>query len=142
MLAGIRSLRTAPLEALITSLGAGERIRLTGWIPREELDSLYAGARAFVYPSTYEGFGIPVLEAMAAGIPVACSDIPPLREVAGSAALFFDPLREDAIAQALETITNHEPLRRQAAVDGPLRAQSFSWQRSAEQTRDVLLEFM
>ena len=63
---------------------------------------MYDRARAFVYPSTFEGFGMPVLEAMAAGIPLACSDIPPLREVAGDAALFFDPLNEDAIASAIE----------------------------------------
>src|SRR5580700_11249608 len=114
VIAGMRGFHSAAVEALIAELGCGEEhlsqtsVRVTGWIPRDELMRLYAGARAFIYPSTFEGFGMPVLEAMAAGIPVACSDIPPLREVAGDAALFFDPSDDGAVAAALDRIASDE----------------------------------
>ena len=114
-------------------------MEIPGWIPREELMKLYARAQAFVYPSTFEGFGMPVLEAMAAGIPVACSDIPPLREVAGDAALFFDPLDETALAAALDRIMADDELRKRLAAGGPDHARPFTWQRTAEKTLAVLL---
>jgi alpha-1,3-rhamnosyl/mannosyltransferase len=101
---------------------------------------LYAGARAFIYPSTFEGFGMPVLEAMAAGIPVACSDIPPLREVAGDAALLFDPSDDDAVATALDRIASDETLRRELARAGPLRARAFTWDRAATATVQTILD--
>jgi glycosyltransferase involved in cell wall biosynthesis len=82
---------------------------------------------------------MPVLEAMAAGIPVACSDIPPLREVAGEAALFFDPLNEDAIAIAVESIVTDETLRARLEKAGPQRARTFSWERAAQETLAALL---
>lgn len=140
VLAGMRGFHTEPLEALIAELGVRDRVQLTGWIPREELYQLYARALAFVYPSTFEGFGMPVLEAMAAGLPVACSDIPPLREVAGDAALYFDPLDETALASALDRITADADLRTRLSKAGPERARPFTWERAAEQTLHVLLE--
>jgi glycosyltransferase involved in cell wall biosynthesis len=135
VLAGMRGFHASEVEKLIN-----DDIRVTGWIPRAELLNLYARATAFIYPSKFEGFGMPVLEAMAAGIPVACSDIPPLREVAGDAALFFDPLDEDAIANALERITSDQALRKQLAEAGPKRAREFTWQRSAELTLAALTQ--
>jgi glycosyltransferase involved in cell wall biosynthesis len=133
VLAGMRGFLADEVEKLITN-----DIRITGWIPRDELMDLYARATAFIYPSTFEGFGMPVLEALAAGIPVACSDIPPLREVAGDVALFFDPLDENAIAGALDRITSDQALRKQLAEAGPKRARDFTWQRSAELTLAAL----
>ena len=76
---------------------------------------------------------------MAAGIPVACSDIPPLREVAGDAALFFDPLDEDAISIALDRIVTDAPLRAQLSQAGPKRAGLFTWERAARETLAALL---
>jgi glycosyltransferase involved in cell wall biosynthesis len=140
MFAGMRGFHAQSVDALIAELGVGESVQLTGWISRAELYGLYARTQAFIYPSTFEGFGMPVLEAMAAGIPVACSDIPPLREVAGDAALFFDPLDEGAIAMALERIVSDEVLRRRLAEAGPLRARQFTWERAAERTLQVLIE--
>jgi glycosyltransferase involved in cell wall biosynthesis len=134
VLAGMRGFHTPAIEKLIAQLGAGDRVEITGWLPRSDLLDLYGHASAFVYPSTFEGFGMPVLEALAAGIPVACSDIAPLREVAGDAALFFDPLDEKAIAAALDRIGGDVELRRGLASAGPERARSFTWQRAAEQT--------
>jgi len=127
------------IETVITELNLGDSVRLTGWIPREELYHLYEHASACVNPSTFEGFGMPVLEALAAGIPTACSDIPPLREIAGDAALFFDPLDEDAIAAGLDRIAGDEPLRGTLARSGPERARSFTWERTARKTLDTLL---
>ena len=138
VIAGMRGFSTDVLVALIAELGLGDSVQLTGWIPREELLQLYARAQAFVYPSTFEGFGMPVLEAMAAGIPVACSEIPPLREVAGEAVLFFDPLSEDAIAGALERITAGKTLRAKLEKAGPERARSFTWERAARETLAAL----
>ncbi len=139
ILAGLRGFRAPEIEALIAELGLGERVQIPGWLPRAELMQLYAQARAFVYPSTFEGFGMPVLEAMAAGIPVACSDIPPLREVADDAVLYFDPMDESALAEALDRICSDEKLRKTLAAAGPDRARPFTWHRTAEKTLAVLL---
>jgi glycosyltransferase involved in cell wall biosynthesis len=139
VLAGMRGFHAARIDALIAELGVGDAVKITGWIPREQLHELYARAHAFVYPSTFEGFGMPVLEALAAGIPVACADIPPLREVAGDAALLFDPLDEAAIAQALDRVCSDEGLRRKLALAGPERARPFTWERTARMTLDAIL---
>jgi glycosyltransferase involved in cell wall biosynthesis len=133
VLAGMRGFQAPEIEKLKSA-----DIDITGWIPRKDLLNLYARAKAFIYPSTFEGFGMPVLEAMAAGIPVACADIPPLREVACDAALFFDPLRDEAVAQALDRITSDEQLRTELSHAGPLRARDFTWKRCAEKTLAVL----
>jgi glycosyltransferase involved in cell wall biosynthesis len=82
---------------------------------------------------------MPVLEALAAGIPVACSDIPPLREVAGDAALYFDPLNEDDIASGIERVMSDASLQERLATAGRERARGFTWRQSAEQTLKVLL---
>jgi glycosyltransferase involved in cell wall biosynthesis len=135
---GMRGFHTRPLERLIAELGITDAVQLTGWIAREELYRLYERAHAFIYPSTFEGFGMPVLESLAAGIPTACSDIPVLREVAGDAALFFDPLDEDAIATALDCITTDSAIRRRLAEVGPARARGFTWEQTATKTLRAL----
>src|SRR5580704_1824591 len=140
VLAGMRGFRTAAIEQVIQDLGIWDAVKLTGWLPRAELLRLYERAHAFVYPSTFEGFGIPVLEALASGIPVACSSIPPLREVAGEAALLFDPLDENSIAEALDRISTDDPLRAELAKAGPERARRFTWQRAAELTLQAISE--
>jgi glycosyltransferase involved in cell wall biosynthesis len=140
ILAGLRGFHADPIERLIEEMGLRDAVQVTGWVPRDALYSLYEHARSFVYPSMFEGFGMPVLEALAAGIPVACSDIPPLREVAGDAALFFDPLNEDAIAAGIERVMTDADLRERLAQAGRDRARGFTWQKSAEKTLTVLLE--
>ncbi len=138
VIAGLRGFFSRQLEELIDSFDLKEAVRLTGWIGREELYELYARAHAFVFPSTFEGFGLPVLEALAAGLPVACSNIAPLTEVAGDSALFFDPSEDAALDCALERVTADTALRESLSVRGPARAREFTWQRTAEQTLAVL----
>jgi len=140
VIAGMRGFHTAVIERLVAEAGLSDVVRLTGWIERAQLYELYRSAHACVFPSMFEGFGLPVLEAMAARVPTACSAIDPLREVAGDAALLFDPLDEEAMLQALRSVAVDEPLRERLSHDGPQRAALFSWSRCARQTLEVLRE--
>ena len=137
---GLHGFFTGPLHELRESLGLAQVVDFPGWIPRQELLDLYAHAWAFVYPSLFEGFGIPVVEAMAAGIPLACSNIEPIASNAGDAALQFDPHDPLAIVGALRRIAGDEELRARLTVDGPRRAASFSWRVTAEVTLQALVD--
>jgi glycosyltransferase involved in cell wall biosynthesis len=108
-----------------------------GYVPDEELPAIYAGARALAFPSLYEGFGLPVLEAMACGTPVACSGTSSLPEVAGDAALFFDPNSEEAITETLRRLLSDAHLHNELVQGGLERASRFSWERVAAETEDV-----
>jgi len=133
VIAGMKGFAAKRIEEL-----AGDHVRITGWLPRDELYRLFRGARAFVYPSSFEGFGIPVLEAMAAGVPVACSDIPPLREIAGDTVIYFDPDDAVAMSEALRRVVEDG-----SRVDAAgARAAEFSWERCARETLAVLCETM
>lgn len=103
----------------------------------DELQWLYRRARVFVYPSWYEGFGLPILEAFAAGCPAALADSDVFREVAGDAAVFFDPLDEDAMRAALERLLDDEALRRHVLARAATRLLDFTWRRMAEQCAAV-----
>ena len=113
---------------------ARDDIHFTGFFADEELPWLYNGAAAFVFPSLYEGFGLPLLEAMACGVPVACSNVSSMPEVAGDAAIQFDPRDEEAMEEAMHVLLTDETTRRQCVERGLERAQSFSWARTAEAT--------
>jgi glycosyltransferase involved in cell wall biosynthesis len=104
------------------------------WVSAEDLEGLYALAAAFVFPSLAEGFGLPVLEAMARGVPVACSDRPALPEVAGDAALLFDPTDQPAVTESVRRLIRDAGLRADLAARGLERAKQFSWRRTAELT--------
>jgi glycosyltransferase involved in cell wall biosynthesis len=108
--------------------------RFLGWLDQRELEGLYGVADAFVMPSLYEGFGLPVLEAMARGVPVACSDRSSLPEVAGDAALLFDPEDVRQMADTLRTLLTDRELAERLRDAGKRRAAEFSWQRTARQT--------
>jgi glycosyltransferase involved in cell wall biosynthesis len=135
---GIKGSNTEAIVSLRDKLGLGEAVTFTGWIPRERLYELYQGALAFVYASKFEGLGIPVLEALAAGVPTACSSIPSLLEVASGCARFFDPDNVDDIESALNDVTLDETLRRQLVADGRARSGSFKWQGGALLIRRAL----
>jgi len=137
---GLHGFSTGALHHLRDSLDLRDAVEFPGWIPREDLHDLYARAWAFVYPSRFEGFGLPLLEALAAGIPTACSGIEPMRSIAGGAALEFDPLDAEAIADAMRRITDDEALRARLGEAGPRRAAQFSWRATAEGTLAALVE--
>jgi glycosyltransferase involved in cell wall biosynthesis len=137
---GLHGFFTGPLHQLREQLGLRDVVDFPGWIPRHELHDLYARAWAFVYPSLFEGFGIPVVEAMAAGVPTACSDIEPMASIAGEAALQFNPRHPPALVDALRRIATDEPLRARLSQAGPDRASQFSWRTTAEITLEALRE--
>lgn len=122
----------------IKSLGLEDRVRLTGFVAPEDLPFYYAAATAFVYPSLYEGFGLPPLEAMGVGTPVITSNAGSLREVAGDAAIAVDALDVAGLAEALVRVVTEESLRDELRRRGFQRAERFSWQRVADQTLDLL----
>ena len=124
------------LRARAQELGVAGDVRFPAWVSSAELEGLWSIARAFVFPSLYEGFGLPVLEAMARGVPVACSNASSLPEVAGDAALMFDPHDEAAIAQALRRLLDDESLRERLRTLGGAQAQRFTWQHTARLTLD------
>jgi glycosyltransferase involved in cell wall biosynthesis len=115
-------------------LGIAADCRFLGWVEHDELEELYALADVFVMPSLYEGFGLPVLEAMIRGVPVACSDRSSLPEVVGDAALLFDPEDVGAIAGALRRLLAQPETRARLSEAGRQRAAQFSWQRTAAET--------
>ncbi|MBO0863323.1 MAG: glycosyltransferase family 4 protein, partial [Chloracidobacterium sp.] len=113
---------------------------LTGYVDDRDLPALYRAARAFVYPSLFEGFGLPPLEAMACGTPVVTSDVSSLPEVAGEAALLIDPNDEQALANALLEIVNDEGLRAELRQKGIAQAKKFTWRDAAEKTLGLYRE--
>jgi glycosyltransferase involved in cell wall biosynthesis len=114
------------------------RVQLTGYVADEQLPALYSGALAMVYPSLYEGFGLPLIEAMACGTPVVTSNTTSLPEVAGDAALLVDPLDVQSIADGIERLVESSSLQERLRVEGQERAKHFTWERTAEQTWRVL----
>ena len=134
VLPGAPTEHEAELRALAARLGVTDQVRFLAWVSDEELETLYAEATCFVLPSLIEGFGLPVLEAMARGVPVACSDRPALPEVAGDAALLFDPTDQAAVTDAVRRLINDPGLRAQLSTRGLERAKQFTWRRTAELT--------
>jgi glycosyltransferase involved in cell wall biosynthesis len=122
------------LRARAAHLGTSADLRLPAWVSDTDMEGLYALADAFVFPSLYEGFGLPVLEAMARGVPVACSNRSSLPEVAGDAALLFDPEDVTAMRGALTRLLDDTALGERLAAAGVARAASFTWARTAELT--------
>jgi glycosyltransferase involved in cell wall biosynthesis len=112
----------------------GDRVRFTGWIDDQTLEALYREAEFLVFPSLAEGFGLPVLDALVRGTPVACSNASSLPEVAGDAALYFDPLDVDAIASAIDRLLSDSELRVRLSHAGLEQARKFSWEKTAERT--------
>ncbi|MEW5894792.1 MAG: glycosyltransferase family 1 protein [Candidatus Omnitrophota bacterium] len=127
-------------QSLIKAMNIRERIYQSS-CDDKKLSSLYQNAQAFVFPSLYEGFGIPVLEAFANNCPVVCSNTPALSEIAGDAALFFDPQDTPSINNAILSILTNEQLREDLIGRGRRRLESFSWDDTREQTDNIYKQF-
>src|SRR6185369_16471841 len=114
-----------------------DAVVLTGYVPESDLPALYSGALCFVYPSYFEGFGLPPLEAMKCGAAVVVGNRTSLPEVVGDAALAVDPFDVDAIANAIRKLVNDPALRRELSVKGQERAREFNWRENARKTLAV-----
>ena len=134
VLPGYATWHEQELRERAAAAGVGEDVRFPGWVSAAEIEGLWAVAAAFVFPSLYEGFGLPVLEAMARGVPVACSDASSLPEVAGDAALLFDPHDEGAIAAAVERLLGDPAEAERLRAAGSARVLQFTWERTARLT--------
>jgi glycosyltransferase involved in cell wall biosynthesis len=112
-------------------------VRFLGHVPQADLPALYSAADVFVFPSLYEGFGLPALEALACGTPVVASNVSALPEVVGDAALQVSPLDVEALADAMERLLRDDRLRADQRERGLRRAAQFSWDKAARQTAEV-----
>jgi len=128
------------LEAEMQVLGLQDRVRFLDYVHADELPSLYAGADIFVFPSLYEGFGLPPLEAMACGTPVMVSNVSSLPEVVGDAALMVDPYDIEGMAKAMYKVLSDVELSEEMRRKGLERAKSFSWEQTAQNILKVCEE--
>jgi glycosyltransferase involved in cell wall biosynthesis len=143
VIAGGKGWLDDPLYRKIAELGLDERVFLIGFAADDNLPALYSGAEVFVFPSLYEGFGLPPLEAMACGTPVIASNVSSVPEVVGEAGLLVDPESVEAIRGAIERVLNDQPLRASLREKGMEQAKLFTWEKAAEQlksTYEMLLE--
>lgn len=131
-------------DAEMQTMGERERMSVVqkGYVAPDDMRCLYAGATAFVFPSNYEGFGIPLLEAFACGTPVIASDVTSIPEIAGEAALYVKPSDTVGIAQAMARLADDAELRALLAAKGAARLRAFSWQHTAERTWGVMKKML
>lgn len=125
-------------QAELERLNMRNRVLFPGYVDDEDLPAIYSGATAFLYPSLYEGFGLPVLEAMACGCSVICSDAASIPEVAGEAALYANPVNPDEWANAIDMVVYDEQKRERLVSAGKARAALFAWKDAADQTMQIL----
>jgi glycosyltransferase involved in cell wall biosynthesis len=137
-LAGGDFLGAEAVHRLVENSPVRSRIKMLGFVDTGDLPALFAGAIVFAFPSLYEGFGIPVLEAMACGVPVVASNCSSLPEVGGDAVSFFDPTDANELCAKLAELLTNPQLRKDRSAAGVARAATFSWARTAQQTWDVL----
>lgn len=130
------------LRRTVEAVGLRQDVRFFGFVPHRTLAALYRMASLFAFPSLYEGFGLPPLEAMACGTPVVTSRISSLPEVVGDGALLVDPYSEEAIAQGMQRVLDEPELRRGLVERGLLRAAAFSWERSVRAIHDGYLKVL
>jgi len=137
VIVGARKWKSSPIFETVQRLQLESHVTFTGYVADEHLPALYAGADLFAFPSLYEGFGLPVLEAMACGTPVVTSNSSSLPEVAGDAALLVDPYNVDEIAAAMRRILEDTNLAQELRMHGLARAAQFTWERTARETIEV-----
>ena len=137
VLAGARGWLDEPIFRTVRSLGLEDAVRFPGFIDDDDLPAVYSRAALFAFPSLYEGFGLPLLEAMACGVPVVTSNISSMPEVAGDAAVLVDPRDADGLAAAIARVLRDEALRERLRAAGIARAREFSWEATARRTLDA-----
>ncbi len=142
VIAGARGWGKSRLAPLVAQLGLADAVLFTGFVADEDLPHLYVGADFFIYPSLYEGFGLPPLEAMACGTPVITTNVSSLPEVTGDAALLVDPRSEAELAAAMLRLAGDSQLRQDLRERGLARAKEFSWQRTVSETLAVYRELL
>ncbi len=130
----------ADLAALCREVGVTDRVRTLGFLPKAEVRALYHLARIFVFPSLYEGFGLPPLEAMACGTPVVAARSSAIPEVVGRCGLLVNPYRVDAIAEAIRSLLENDNFRKALGTQGRTRAERFDWDHAAQRVLDVYRE--
>ncbi|PMB51551.1 mannosyltransferase [Fischerella thermalis CCMEE 5201] len=142
-LAGPQDKRYTPLlQAQVEELGIGKQVKFLNYVPYGELPKIISGAIALVFPSLWEGFGFPVLEAMACGTPVITSNISSLPEVAGDAAILIDPYNTREITEAMDKIATNIQLRDRLSMASITRANQFSWEKTGLATAEVLKQYL
>ncbi len=134
---GARRWKYSAIMRTLEELGVEEHVIFTGYVPDADLPAIYSGADVFVFPSLYEGFGLPPLEAMACGTPVVCSNAASLPEVVGDAAITVDPHDVEGLAEAIHRVLADAGLREELRAKGLERAKLFTWERAARETLDV-----
>ncbi len=132
-----RMITQGDLIRRINELGLGKRVTVSGYLSRQELCNLYDHSLAFIYPSLYEGFGLPILEAMRWGVPVICSNSASVPEVGGDAVMYFDPRDTADMARSIEAVVRNPQQREEMVKRGFQRLNEFSWDRVASQTLEV-----
>lgn len=135
--AGVQTGYAAEVRKAIDAAGVSERVELLGYVSDDRLRSLYAGATALIFPSRYEGFGLPPLQALAARVPVIAADIPVLREVLGDCAVFATPSDDEAFGEALARVLTDSVMPSPVLERGQMRARSFTWRSVAQRLVDV-----
>lgn len=133
---------TPTLMAQCQSLGLTDQVHFLDYVTYDQLPELLGGAIALTFPSLWEGFGLPVLEAMACGTPVITSNLSSLPEVTGDAAILIDPYSIDELADAMEQVARNSLLRQQLSIAGLARAKGFRWEKTGQQTTDVIRRFL
>ena len=137
VLAGARGWLDGPVFRTVQALGLETAVRLPGFVDDSDLPAVYRGAELVVFPSLYEGFGLPLLEAMACGVPVVAANTSALPEVAGGAAMLVDPLDVEGMARVIARVLRDEALRGRLRDGGIARAAEFSWEAAARRTLDA-----
>ena len=137
LIVGMQGWHTSELTKRLAPLIASGEVRQLGYLPREDLATVLAGATALVYPSIYEGFGLPPLEAMACGVPVIASNVSSIPEVVGDTGILIDPHDVEGLAKAMKDLLEHPDHRDELGLKALKRSATFSWERCVDQTVDA-----
>ncbi|MBC8034702.1 MAG: glycosyltransferase family 4 protein, partial [Chitinophagaceae bacterium] len=138
LIAGGKKAYLGQLKKMVSDLNLDKHVHFLGYVPFELMPSLYREAKALVFPSLHEGFGFPLLEAMACGCPVIVSNTSSMPEVCGDAVVYFDPLNQEALARSIKEVLNNESLQEDLRRKGIIQVQKFSWEQTAKSFKKLI----